>query len=63
MINEKEQEKYKADFGRLTLRSAMLSKLINEYQKELADVHKELDEKYRQITGVKEDGSTVCEKK
>lgn len=63
VMNDKELEQYRADFGRLTLRSAMVSKMILDYQKELAEVNKELDEKYKQITGVKEDGSTVCEEK
>lgn len=63
MINEKQQEEYKIEFGRLTLRSAMITRMILDYQKELADINKQLDEKYKQITGVEEDGCTVCEKK
>lgn len=63
MINEKQQEEYKADFGRLTLRSAMISRIILDYQKELADINKQLDEKYKEITGVNDNGSTVCEEK
>lgn len=62
-MNEKELEQYCADFGRLTLRSAMISKAILDYRKELAQLNKELDEKFKQITGVKEDGGTVCEEK
>lgn len=63
MINGKEKDKLIADLGRLNYQSAMLVKLIHEYQEELTDVNKQINDIYCKISGVKEDGSTVCEKK
>lgn len=60
MINDKEKEEIKVQFGTLTLKHALLIAQIQDLNKECAEVADELSALYEKITGVKKDGSTVC---
>lgn len=60
MMNEKDEQAYKAKFGSLMTRYAILMRVIKDYEKEVKSVQKELDDLVSQIVGKEEsDGKSV----
>lgn len=51
MLNDKEIEVARKEFGRLMTRQAIIARTIYEYQKEYADIVKKVDALYNSISG------------
>lgn len=59
MINEKDKEHYKNEFGALMMRYAIVTRVIKDYEKELEEINAKLDKAITEIVGDKEDGKSV----
>lgn len=59
MMNEKTQETYKVEFGRLMTRYAILARVIKDYEKELKEVQSSIDKLMAEIVEEKKDGESI----